>query len=143
MVDYLKSKIYKATGGGLTYYGSTTQTLSKRKAIHIYDKKRGKNGAINPILDCEDCKIELVEEYPCNKKEDLLLKERWWIDNNFCVNIITPIVLEDEKKISRRIYQQNHKEMSAISTKKWEEKNKEKRKEYHKNWYLNKKSIIS
>jgi hypothetical protein len=139
MVDYSKSKIYRVIGGNLIYFGSTTQSLTKRKAIHINDKKRGKNLSINPILDFEDYKIELVEEFPCNNKEELLQRERWWIDNNICINIKKPIVSVEEAKLSKKLYQQNHKEMSAISNKKWEEKNKEKRKEYLKDWYLKKK----
>jgi len=142
MVDYSKSKIYKATGGGLTYFGSTTQSLVKRRAVHINDKKIGKNLSINPILECEDCKLELVEDYPCNTKEELLQRERWWIDNNNCVNVKSPIISIEERKKTKKLYQQNNKEMQAISTKKWEQKNKEKRKEYFKNWYLKKKSII-
>jgi hypothetical protein len=140
MPDYQKSKIYKITGGGLTYYGSTVQKLSRRLRIHINDKNYyNKNGSVNQILDTDDYKIDLIEDYPCNTKKELLEREKWWIENNVCINKLTPIQTEEEIKIKKKIYQQNHKEMSAIATKKWEDKNKEYRKEYLKNWYLKKK----
>ena len=135
MPDYQNGKIYKITGNGLTYYGSTTQTLPKRLKIHKSDKKSGKSGSVNPILDV-DYKIELVELYPCNTKEELLEREKFYIVNNECVNIKTPNLTEEEMKLSKKIYQQNHKEMTKASTAKWEEANKEKRKEYHRQRYI-------
>ena len=44
MPDYSKGKVYKITAGGLTYIGSTTQTLSKRLAKHRSYLKEPNNG---------------------------------------------------------------------------------------------------
>jgi hypothetical protein len=143
MQNYQKSKIYKITGGGLNYYGSTIQTLHNRLQIHINDKKKNKNGSVNKILDTNDYQIELIENFPCNTKKQLLEREKWWIQNNECINKHIPIRTLEEIKYNKKIYQQNHKEMNKISNKKWQEKNKESRKEYHKNWYLKKKLNLS
>ena len=34
----------------------------------------------------ENCKIELLEDYPCENKEQLLKREGYYIQNNDCVN---------------------------------------------------------
>ena len=34
----------------------------------------------------ENCKIELVENYACNSKEELNAREGFYIQNNECVN---------------------------------------------------------
>jgi len=143
MPDYSKSIIYKVNGGGLVYFGSTTQTLQKRLSIHKNDKKNGKNLSINQILDCDDYSIEILENYPCNNKEELLQRETYWIDNNECINIRKPFVSIEDKKLNKKLYQQTHKDMCSKSTAKWEEKNKEKRKAYLKEWYLKNKQKIS
>jgi hypothetical protein len=40
MPDYSQGKIYKIVGNGLTYYGSTCQSLSKRFQEHKTDYKQ-------------------------------------------------------------------------------------------------------
>ena len=61
---------------------------------HRNDYKRHKNGlrgiiAVFELFDefgVKNCKIELVENYPCKNKEDLLKREGWFIQNTTCVN---------------------------------------------------------
>tara|TARA_R110000824_G_C14824064_1_gene637082 strand:- start:38 stop:493 length:456 start_codon:yes stop_codon:yes gene_type:complete len=142
MPDYQNGKIYKIIGGGLVYYGSTTQDLKQRFSIHLNDKKRGKNLSVNSVLGLIDCKIELIEDFPCHSKKELLWRERFFIDNSECVNRNIPILSIEEIKYIKKIYQQNHKESVHKSNKKWEDANKEKRKLYHKEWYiLNKEKV--
>jgi hypothetical protein len=85
MPDYQNGKIYKliSPSKNLVYYGSTIQTLSQRLATH----RRNNNKCMSKlVLECEDYKIELVEEYPCNNKQQLEKKEGEYIKNNECVN---------------------------------------------------------
>jgi len=45
--------------------------------------------SVNYIFDrfgFENCKIELVENVPCNSKEELTKREGFYIQNNQCVN---------------------------------------------------------
>jgi len=89
MPDYQKSKIYKLYSPlkNLVYIGSTTQAISQRLAEHISRKKnKTYDCASYLVLECEDYKIEILEEYPCNNKQQLLKKEGEYIRNNECVN---------------------------------------------------------
>jgi len=127
MPDYQQGKIYKlwSPSKNLVYYGSTIQSLAQRLAKHKNGYKRYNNGDNNLyvtshlVLDCEDYKMELVEEYPCNNKQQLLIKEGEYIKNNDCVNRC--VAGRTKIEYSR----QYHKD------------NTEKESEYHKNWYVN------
>lgn len=104
MPNYQDGKIYKITAGNLTYYGSTTQQLSKRLAKHRDNKKRysQKNTSSYTLLDMPDCKIILVEDYPCERREQLLAREAYYIDNNDCVNKCRPILTEEQRKEAKK-----------------------------------------
>jgi hypothetical protein len=108
MPDYQKSKIYKlySPSKNLVYYGSTIQTISQRLNEHISRHKKYNNDnnycafvRSFLILDCEDYKIELVEEYECNNKQQLLKKEAEYIKNNECVNKEIPLRTRTEWRI--------------------------------------------
>jgi len=93
MPDYSKSKIYKieSLSTGLIYIGSTCQTLSQRLTDHKKHLKCFKNGKKNyitvfKVLECDDCAIYLIEDYPCDRKETLLKREGEWIRKIDCVN---------------------------------------------------------
>jgi hypothetical protein len=93
MPDYQKGKIYKlwSPSKNLVYYGSTIETLTSRLSKHIYTYKKKNNYCYSfLVLDCEDYKMELVEEYPCNNKTQLLKKEGEYIRANECVNKFIP-----------------------------------------------------
>ena len=92
--DYQKGKIYMIWSGDERYYGSTTDTLSKRMVGHrgSYKANPGKTTA-HKLFDTygvENCKIELVEEFPCNSKDELLAREGVYIRENNCVNKVIP-----------------------------------------------------
>ena len=107
MPDYLKSKIYKLTSSNSNeiYIGSTTLNLCKRKAHHISNYKRyliNKGGYITSIKIIEFggfIDICLLEEYPCNNKEQLHQRERFYIENNYCVNKFIPARVKGEYTI--------------------------------------------
>ena len=97
MVNYGKSKIYciKSYQTDLVYYGSTTQLLCIRIAKHKDHCKRYVKGTKHyitsyEIIKFEDAYIELLENYPCNTKEELITRERHYIENNKCVNKTIP-----------------------------------------------------
>lgn len=171
MPDYQKAKIYKlwSPSQNLVYYGSTTQTLSQRLADHIKKKRLNIGGQYTSylVLDCEDYKMELVEEYPCNNKEQLAKKEGEYVKNNKCVNIrvegrTMKEWYEDNKtrlnqydrernkkrdkqkeKERKENYRKNNPEKVKECQKKWDEKNKEKRQQYEKNYRETKKQNIA
>lgn len=90
MTNYHNSKIYKIispSNPSLTYYGSTTQSLSKRMVDHKRCHKSGKTNITSKNIVCfDDAIIVLVELYPCDTKKELLLRESEYILNNICVN---------------------------------------------------------
>ena len=109
-------KIYDNTNGNV-YYGSTIQSVAKRVCGHRADYKRYLKGVVNynkayDILKNEDYDYSVVEEVECENKYELHNRERFYIENNKCVNKCVP---------NRTI-------------KEWVEDNKDKMKEYIKNY---------
>ena len=42
------------------------------------------------IIETGDYDIVLVEEYPCSTKDELFKRERYYIENNTCINKHAP-----------------------------------------------------
>ena len=97
MPNYQLGKIYKLTNGTLNYYGSTTNELNQRLAEH---KSRYKRENWKEILykDGNIVSIELMENYPCDTKIELLKREKWYIENNECINIRIPTQTLNENR---------------------------------------------
>ena len=90
---FQKSKIYKLVNDELpnvVYYGSTTRPLWKRYSEHKYDACNRDNSyrisSSVKLFEKGTPKFELVEEYKCNNKKELHQRERWYIENNDCIN---------------------------------------------------------
>ena len=93
---YEHGKIYKFcdVAYNLAYYGSTAETLCQRMSRHRSGYRQYKSGKCEKctsydIFDeygIENCKIELVELYPCASKIELKKREGEHIKNNSCVN---------------------------------------------------------
>ena len=135
MPDYKKSKIYKIVcdTSGEVYYGSTIQSLSMRLTGHRQDAKRHYCSS-KQIIDRGNYSIVLVEEYPCENKEQLCRRERYYIENNVCVNKEIPTrtmkeYREDNKEKIKEISRE-YREDNKERIKEWQENNKEKIKEY-------------
>ena len=117
MPDYSLGKIYmvypkvEEPDDGDVYYGSTTETLGRRMAKHRYQSY------CKILFDkygVENCFIELVEEYPCETKEQLNRKEGEYIRANKCIN----------------------KYIAGRTCKEWSYDNRDKIKEYFKQHYI-------
>jgi len=143
-INYKDGKIYKITSykTDQIYIGSTTMTLSQRMYKHHQDLKQYINGTKKQIstsielLKFDDAKIYLIENYPCNTREELCSREGYYINKMECVNKINPTPWSNEKKKSfhKQYYQDNKDELSA-KHKKYVEINKEEISEYHKDYY--------
>ena len=115
------------------YIGSTTKTLEKRLINHKSDCKsyyENNNRKISyntsfKIIKDGNYKIELIE-FECNNRNELLMKERYYIKNIKCINKCSPIRTEEERVIENSY--ENRKEYFRNYTK----INKEKKKEYDK-----------
>ena len=115
MPNYANGKIYKLVSNHTDdiYIGSSTQSLAVRKAEHVKHYKRYLDEKFAFITSFEiikhgDVDIILLENYPCESKEELHSRERHWIEKLDCVN--------------KRIPGRNHSE----SCKAYYERNKDK-----------------
>ena len=113
MPNYQDAKIYKIVNpeNNLVYYGSTTyKNLNCRFSQH----KQIFNSCSSRYLFIEGTQyIELLENFPCENKKELELKERWYIENNECVNQYIPGRNRQERYEStveeRKVYYQKNK----------------------------------
>ena len=117
MPNYNNAKIYKlwSPEGDDIYIGTTTQKLCDRKAGHNAGR-----GETSKILyeKYNDVRIELLECFPCENKDELNKKENEYIRNNNCVN----------KKLpgrTRKEYYEDNKEKLTEQTKEYYVKNKD------------------
>ena len=128
MNRYENGKIYKIVDVGYNkcYIGSTCESLSQRMARHRekyqqYLRTGKKHTNIVLLFDefgVENCKIELIENYPSDSKSILQKQEGHHIRNTDCVN----------KKMegrTRKEYQEDNKERISERGKEWYENNKE------------------
>ena len=119
MPDYQLGKIYKIVCNvtGLIYVGSTTEkNLSRRLSNHKSAYKKSvvdnKNCQISShkIIEGGDFDIVLVENYPCNNKDELYQRENYWYDLIECVNKNRPFNSIQETKEKKKEYYVNNKE---------------------------------
>ena len=133
MPDYQQGKIYKITCGDETYYGSTAMTLRERMWLHKSNYKRWKNGtdskcACFNLFDkygFDNCPIELVEDYSCETKKELLIREDWYMDNNDCINEKSAYTSKEEQLEQMRQRHQDHKEEENEKSRQWYQDHKE------------------
>jgi hypothetical protein len=147
--DFANGKIYKIEPicdheVEEIYYGSTTQLLSKRMGDHRTKYKAWKENKYNKIMvynifdkyGVENCKIYLVEDYPCERREQLERREGEIIKANRCAN---KIVVGRTKKE----YRKDNKDMIYERNKTYNEKNKTKIAENKKHYYEENKDEFS
>ena len=133
MPNYANSKIYKLVSFNLPdlpYYGSTTQTLCKRKGRHVSDyKANGLKASCTSriVIDAGDYEIIWVEDFPCENKDQLKARERYYIENRVCVNKNVP------GRTNEEYYQANN-----VRAKEWYQANKA----HVKEWYQANKADI-
>ena len=111
---YERGKIYKLVNEefpDLVYYGSTIKKLSRRLTNHRADSKI-KNNSSKILFSKGECKIILIENYPCKSNLELFKKERQYIENNDCINKCIP----------------------SRTNKEWMKANKDKMREWHKKY---------
>lgn len=118
-IDYSKGKVYKIISDSTDkiYIGSTCQSLANR----LYEHKRDKHRITSKeIVKFPDCQIILLEDVPCERKEQLTSRERYHIDENkaICVNKTIPTRTVEEwrietnydRKSKDKAYQTKHRE---------------------------------
>jgi hypothetical protein len=151
---YHKGKIYSIRSHQTQdiYIGSTIQPLYKRLSGHKRNYKKWKDGNLSyttsyEIVKYSDCYIELIEDYKCENITELNRREGQIIrETENCINKKiagrTQKEYDDERKMEKKQYRDDHKERCKIMNKKWREANKEYRLEYGKQYYQKNKEKI-
>jgi len=133
MVNYKLGKIYKIVSPSHPvvppYFGSTCDALSRRLSGHRTSFKLGGNTTSKALMCFDDAIILLVEEFPCDNKEQLHAREG-------------QIMLESLKRTNHVIagsssieYQDyNRRRIKAVCAK-YHEEHKEEIKEHHAKYY--------
>lgn len=112
MVNYSESKIFKIVSKNcetdLCYVGCTTkkylsQRLSALKASYLVWKRTNKNfDEVYSFFDeygVENCKIELLEFFPCDSKIELDRKTNEYIKVLNCVNKNTKVIVQVQPEL--------------------------------------------
>ena len=143
------AKIYKITDNtnNNKYIGSTCKTLNQRLSVHKCDYKRFLKGLFHniksfDILKNGDYKIELLENCNIKTKQELLERERFYIENNECLNKCIPCrthkqYYNDNKDKFKEYYNDN-----KDKAKEYYNDNKEKLNNCHKEYNANNKDKL-
>ena len=122
MVNYKDGKIYKIVCNvtGKIYIGSTCKKLlSSRLAQHNYEFKNHPKCSSRVILENNNYNIILIELFSCDTKDELLKRERYYIEQNECVNI------RIDGRTDKQYYIDNRVKLLE-NVKQYREKNKDK-----------------
>ena len=160
MPDYQRGKIYQIGDENYQecYIGSTVQELSMRMCGHRKDYRRFKedDGRYLTVYNTfqkhgeAKCRIELMEEYPCNSRQELERREGELIRNTECSNKniagrTAKERYEDDRDKYLEKFRQYHKkniERRSEYNKEYRENNKDKVKEQKRKDYENRRDVI-
>jgi hypothetical protein len=167
MPDYKLGKIYKLINHSNDdiYIGSTCEpTLARRLTKHVCGHRYWKKTNLKymtsfDIIETGTYEIILIEAFPCNSKDELHSREKFYIQNNNCINksmlsVSRKQYMEDYNKSmyiknkeiikekSKEYYEKN-REKIIEQKKEYDEKNKEKKKEYMKIYTIENKEKIN
>ena len=140
MVNYINGKVYaiRSYETDRYYIGATCSLLHKRFFQHKNAKNSDKANycTSHEILKYDDCYIELIEDFPCENKNQLQKREGELIRENKenCVNCVIPKRTHEEYKIDnkekvrewKKMSYERNKEKVLKSCKEYREANKDK-----------------
>lgn len=136
MPNYQNGKIYTIRSRSrpdLVYIGSTTQSLAMRFGGHNRDYRcwlRGKGDDVTSfrVIEIGDAYVELLENFPCNSREELHAREGHHMREIDCVNRFIAGRTKAE-------YYQDNREAIALTMKQYYEDNAEEIKAQMKQYY--------
>jgi adenylate kinase family enzyme len=161
MVNYYNSLIYRifpcvdGADDVDVYFGSTTLTLSNRMAVHRsrYRQKHTNQCKVSAIFEkygLENCKIELVEAFPCENRNELNKREGFYIRSFPCLNknisgrMRTEYYLDNRERLLnyQTLFNERNKESISEYKRLYNINNRDKRREYAREAYRRKNPII-
>jgi group I intron endonuclease len=138
MVNYKNGKIYKITNNvnSKLYIGSTVRTLNKRFSDHkcgarkqyfkfpLYEEIRK--------IGQDNFKIELIENYECDTKDELNAREEYWRKRMKAdLNKYKCYMTETERKEQTKLYNQSDKRKEAQKLYRQTDKSKKRKERYN------------
>ena len=141
MTDYKNGKIYaiKSNETEEIYIGSTCATLKTRFSSHKSNYKRSllgvkfRDSCSGKILKYADAYIELIENFPCETRQELLDRE------GLKIKYISNCVNTQIQGRSMAEYRIDNAEKIKKQSADYREKNKDLLKARHKDWYYSEK----
>ena len=141
MVNYQQAKIYKIVDNrtdeifiGSTCYSTLARALAScvdNYRSYVKDNARGYRSYFKFFEDNDDYDIILIENFPCNSKDELNARLKYNIKNNECVNKI--IIGRTRKE-----YNEDNKEKLNKYKYEYQSNNKDKVKLYKSRNYIKK-----
>lgn len=140
MSEYSNSKIYKISDANseMVYIGSTTMPLKWRMACHksTYLKHPNKL-SVHKIFNkygFQNCKIELVEEHPCENRKQLEKREGEIMKSMLCVNkcIAGKNQKENKKEYFKEYYISNKDKLLNYAKQLYQKKKEENKRQIEK-----------
>jgi len=140
-------KIWSVSNPEMVYYGSTQQQVCSRMNDHKRDYNKWKKTNNRRfftssflIIDMGEYEYATLESFEFEEKFELRNRERFYIENNTCVNLRVPNRTnkewcEENREILRekkKIYAKANKEKFDVYMKQYQEENKEKIREQKK-----------
>jgi len=131
--------IYKLTDcNNLVYYGSS-ENPDERFKKHMNPTSHSSSRK----MDMESLRMCVIETLPEDSTEnDAKWRERWYFDNNECVNENRPIVSDEERIQQQKEYREKNADITKERNKEYYEKNADIIKERNKEYYEKNTNII-
>jgi hypothetical protein len=129
---YKKGFIYRIRGNDKTYIGSSTcktiaHRLAKHKSAYKFFQSHNKGGFCTSYhcLDDPNCYIELLEKFPCNDRDELRKRERYWqeLETNR-INNRNAFITEEERENNLKLYREANREYYKLKAKEQREREK-------------------
>ena len=114
---------------GEVYYGSTTKTVEERIQQHRWDCATWKNGGKKnycssyKIIERNNYNVNEVECVEYEQKQQLREREKYWVENNSCINLFSPLLTKEE--LTTYYNERNRTERKKDTNRIWRESNKD------------------
>lgn len=136
MTNYKTGKIYciRSHQTDKIYIGSTTQSLSKRMYSHKSNNGTKYGSKADLIIKYNDCYIELIKDYPCDTRQQLLAEEGNIIRST--PNCVNKCMLFVCKKDYNKHYRNLYRDELNKKCKEYHKENKKRIQKYQKEYIV-------
>jgi hypothetical protein len=100
---------------GEDYYGSTDRDIEGRMEYHRKSPEHPAKPVSASIIERNDWSYEIMEEVDYIIRVDLLIRERYYIENYPCININIPYRSMEEKREYKRKYQREYQRQLRLN----------------------------